>query len=84
MIYVYILIFILSLASGGALSYYQNYTPMEWTIALSIAGFAGSSVIALVFSFFFFFRKETDTEKIQRLNDEITQLKQQPPLKRLE
>ena len=84
MVYIYSLIFIITMALGGTFAWMENYTPVQWVMAMTISGFIGSSIIALMFTFFYFFRKETDQEKVQRLEDEVIRLKQQKQLKRLE
>jgi len=48
---------------------------------VGVAGFLGSSIIALIFSYLYFFQKETDTDKIKRLVQEINQIKE---IKRIE
>lgn len=74
---IYTLIFIGSLAAGGMVAWLYHFTLLHTLVSLTVAGFIGSSIIALLFTFFFFFRKETDREKVVRLEQEILQLKQQ-------
>ena len=83
MIYIFSLIFILSLAGGWAIAHILDLSPAATLACLAGAGFAGSSIIALVFTFLYFFHQETDKEKIQRLQEEIEKLKKTRPLKRL-
>ncbi|MCG8637869.1 MAG: hypothetical protein MI863_28850 [Desulfobacterales bacterium] len=78
---VFSIIFILSLAGGAAWSYINNLTVFGTLICLTVAGFIGSSVIALIFSYLYFYQKETDKEKIRRLQEEINELKE---IKRIE
>ncbi|MCG8566349.1 MAG: hypothetical protein MI747_14825 [Desulfobacterales bacterium] len=84
MVYIYTCIFILTMAAGAGYAWLGEFTPVQWVVCLTISGFLGSSIVALIFTFFFFFRRENEQEKIQRLQDEIVQLKQQKQLKRLE
>jgi len=68
-------IFCLSLAAGWALAFYNGSDLLGYAMSIIIGGFAGSSIIALVFSWLYFFQKETDSEKIQRLREEINRIK---------
>ncbi len=79
--YVFAIIFILSLAAGYGVSYINGLSLTGTVISLAVAGFAGSSIIAFIFVFLYFFEPETDKEKIERLKAEINQLKD---IKRLE
>ncbi len=74
-------IFILSLAAGGAFGYINQMSLAETLVCLVIAGFIGSSLIGMIFTYLYFLQKETDPEKIKRLQQEINQLKQ---IKRIE
>jgi len=74
-------IFILSLVAGWAIGHIQQMPPFETLICIVVAGFIGSSIIALIFSYLYFLQKETDVDKIQRLKQEINQLKE---IKRIE
>lgn len=74
-------IFILSIAAGWAFGHIQQMPLFETLICIMVAGFMGSSIIALIFSYLYFFQKETDVDKIQRLQQEINQLKE---IKRIE
>ena len=74
-------IFILSIAAGWAFGHIQQMPLFETLICIMVAGFIGSSIIALIFSYLYFFQKETDVDKIQRLQQEINQLKE---IKRIE
>ena len=56
--YIFALIFILSLAAGAAFGYFNDYTWIGYTIAFAVSGFIGSSIIALLFSYLYFFQKE--------------------------
>lgn len=69
------IIFVLSIAGGAAWGYINNLTIAGYIISLSVAGFIGSSVIALIFSYLYFYQQETDKEKIQRLQQEINEIK---------
>ena len=55
MIYIYSLIFIITMALGAGLAWYRAFTPLEWVICMTISGFIGSSIIALVCTFVFIF-----------------------------
>ena len=70
------IIFILSLAAGWVWSYIHEMTLMGTLICLVVGGFAGSSIIAVIFSYLYFYQKETDKEKIQRLQLEVNEVKQ--------
>ena len=69
------IIFCISLAGGWAFAHLNGYS--AWGVAASIicGGFIGSSLIALIFTWLYLFQKETDQEKIQRLRQEINELK---------
>ncbi len=75
------IIFVLGLAGGWAWSYINGMTLMGTLICLVVGGFIGSSIIAVIFSYLYFYQKETDKEKIQRLQLEINEVKQ---IKRIE
>lgn len=78
---VFTIIFCLSLAAGAAWGYVTEASTLGYAVDMVIGGFLGSSIIALVFSWLYFFQKETDQEKIERLQQEINDLK---GIKRLE
>jgi Co/Zn/Cd efflux system component len=75
------IIFILSLAAGWAFGHINQMSLFDTLICIGVAGFIGSSIIALIFSFVYFFQKETDQDKIKRLIEEINQIKE---MKRIE
>ena len=75
------IIFCLSLAGGWGYGYLHDQTITGYVISIAISGFIGSSVVALLFSWLYFFQKETDREKIERLQKEINDLRQ---VKRIE
>ncbi|RLB88742.1 MAG: hypothetical protein DRH26_12985 [Deltaproteobacteria bacterium] len=81
MVMIFGVIFILSLAAGWAFGYINQMPLFDTFVCVGIAGFISSSIIALIFSFLYFFQKETDSDKIQRLVQEINQLKE---IKRIE
>lgn len=70
-----------SLAMGGIIGYVTKMSPAGVVFSLAVSGFAASSVIAGIFTWRYFFYQETDTERIQRLQADINQLKQ---IKRIE
>ena len=74
-------IFVSSLAAGWAFGYLQKMSLFETIVCIGIAGFVGSSIIALIFSYLYFLQKETNTDKIKRLEHEINQIKE---IKRIE
>jgi hypothetical protein len=74
-------IFILSLSAGWAFGYIRQMPVFETLICIMAAGFIGSSIIALIFSYLYFFQKETDADKIKQLQQEINQIKE---IKRIE
>jgi hypothetical protein len=74
-------IFILSLVAGWAIGHVNQMPVFETLICIVVAGFIGSSIIALIFSYLYFLQKETDVDKIQRLQQQINQLKE---IKRIE
>ena len=81
MVIIFGVIFILSLIGGWAFGHINQMPLFDMLICVGIAGFIGSSIIALIFSCVYFFQKETDTEKIKRLQQEINQIKE---IKRIE
>mgnify|MGYP001011926247 CR=1 FL=1 len=74
-------IFILSLAAGWAFGSINQMSLFDTIICVVVAGFMGSSIVALIFSFLYFFQKETDKDKIMRLQQEINQIRE---IKRIE
>lgn len=72
---IFSIIFLLSIAGGAAWGYINNLTVAGYIMSLAVAGFIGSSLIALIFSYLYFYQKETDKEKIQRLQQEISELR---------
>nr|WP_321404292.1 hypothetical protein [uncultured Desulfobacter sp.] len=60
--YIFALIFILTLAAGGAFGYYNQYTWIEYIFAFAVSGFIGSSIIAILFSYLYLFQKESDEQ----------------------
>ena len=83
MITIYTLILTGSLAAGGIVAWIFHLTLPQTLISLTVAGFIGSSVVALLFTFLLFFRRETDREKVARLQQEILQLKRRNRVKRI-
>ena len=81
MVIIFGVIFILSLAAGWAVGYINQMPLFDTFVCVGVAGFLGSSLIALIFSYLYFFQKETDTDKIKRLVQEINQIKE---IKRIE
>ena len=53
----------------------------QMAIPISIGGFFGSCLIAIVFTYLYFTGEETDKEKIKRLKDEIVRLKKENSIK---
>lgn len=56
--YIFAFIFILSLATGAAFGYYNHYTWVGYTITFAVSGFIGSSIIAILFSYLYLFKKD--------------------------
>jgi uncharacterized membrane protein (DUF485 family) len=81
MVIMFGVIFILSLVAGGAFGYINQMPLFDTLVCVGVAGFIGSSIIALIFSYLYFFQKETNTDKIERLVQEINQIKE---IKRIE
>jgi len=81
MVIIFGVIFILSLVAGWAVGYINLMALFDTFVCVGVAGFLGSSIIALIFSYLYFFQKETDTDKIKRLVQEINQIKE---IKRIE
>ncbi len=81
MVIIFGVIFILSLVAGWAVGYINQMALFDTFVCVGVAGFLGSSIIALIFSYLYFFQKETDTDKIKRLVQEINQIKE---IKRIE
>lgn len=71
------LIFIISLISGFAYGWINNFSGIEYFIPVVIGGFFGSSLIAILFSYLYFTQKETDEDTIKRLTNEIAQQKKE-------
>ena len=69
-------IFIFSLAAGWGVGYIQQMSIFDTLICIMVAGFIGSSIISLIFSYLYFLQKETDGDKIKRLQQEINQIKE--------
>ncbi len=78
---IFTIIFLLSIAGGAAWGYINNLTITGYLMSLAVAGFIGSAVIALIFSYLYFYQEETDQDKIKRLRHEINDLKE---IKRIE
>ena len=74
-------IFILSLTAGWGYGHINQLPLFETMICIMVSGFIGSSIIALIFSYLYFLQKETDMDKIERLQQEINQIKE---IKRIE
>ena len=70
------LIFLLSITAGAAWAYINEMTAVGYLASIAVSGFVGSSIIALVFSYLYFYQKATGKEKIQRLQQEINDMKQ--------
>ncbi len=60
MITIFTIIFIGSLAGGAAWAYFKHLTVFGYIISLSVAGFIGSSIIALVFCYLYFYPTAPD------------------------
>ncbi len=73
---IFTIIFLLSIAGGAAWGYINDLTAIGYFMSLAVAGFAGSSSIALIFSYLYFYQTETDGEKMERLQLEIKDLKE--------
>jgi Co/Zn/Cd efflux system component len=69
-------IFIISIASGWGIGYLNQMSLLATIVSIMVAGFIGSSIIALIFSYLYFLQKETDSDKIDRLKQEINQIKE--------
>jgi len=78
---IFSIIFLLSIAGGVAWGYINNLTIIGYVMSLAVAGFLGSAIIALIFSYLYFYQEETDKEKIKRLRHEINDLNE---IKRIE
>lgn len=72
---IFSIIFFLSIAGGAAWGYINNLTIIGYIISLAVAGFIGSAVIALVFSYLYFYQNESDKKKVNRLQNEIKEIK---------
>jgi len=78
---IFSIIFLLSIAGGAAWGYINSLTIAGYIMSLAVAGFAASGIIALIFSYLYFYHIETDEERIQRLQQEINDFKE---IKRIE
>jgi len=56
--FIFVFIFVASLTAGGAFGYCRHYDWIGYTIAFAVSGFIGSSIIAVLFSYLYFFQKE--------------------------
>ncbi|MDD9304849.1 MAG: hypothetical protein HUK40_21900 [Desulfobacter sp.] len=75
---IFTIIFLLSIAGGAAWGYINNLTVWGYIISLTISGFIGSMIIALIFTYLYFFQKESKQQgPVQKLND----LKERPKIK---
>ncbi len=77
------LIFVLSLTGGWTIGRFMELSTFGMIASLAVSGFIGSGLVALIFTFLYFFQEETDKEKIQRLQNEIRHLKQTRQTKRI-
>jgi hypothetical protein len=57
--FIFAFIFILSLTAGGAFGYYNQYDWIGYIFAFAVSGFIGSSIIAILFSYLYFFQKDS-------------------------
>ncbi|WDP88607.1 MAG: hypothetical protein HUN04_02155 [Desulfobacter sp.] len=57
------LIFTLSIAGAAAWGYYNQLSVIGYIISLAVAGFIGSSLIALIFVYLYFYQTETAPEQ---------------------
>lgn len=78
---IFSVIFIVSLTAGWGYGHINQMTLFETLICIMVSGFIGSSIIALIFSYLYFHQKETNGEKIERLQQEINNIKE---IKRIE
>ena len=69
------IIFCLSLGCGWAWGYVNQADLLGYGVSIVIGGFIGSCIISIIFTYLYFFQKETDKEKIERLKTEINELK---------
>ena len=81
---IFSVIFILSLTAGWGYGHINQMALVENLICIMVSGFIGSSIIALIFSYLYFHQKETNGEKIERLQQEINQINQINEIKRIE
>ena len=58
----YILIIILCMATGSGIALLREFSLVRFLISLTVAGFAGSCIIAAIFTYHYFFGKGTDEE----------------------
>lgn len=73
---IFSIIFCLCIAAGWGWGYVNDMDVMGYAICIGTAGFLGSSLIAVIFSWLYFFQKETDKEKIQRLQAQINEIQE--------
>jgi Co/Zn/Cd efflux system component len=79
----YALIWLMTLAAGGLVAWFYDFSWVQTLMALGVAGFIGSCAVALLFTFMFFVRRETPAEKIHRLQQEILLARQRKPVRRI-
>ncbi|MCG8615494.1 MAG: hypothetical protein MI802_04710 [Desulfobacterales bacterium] len=54
---IFSIIFVLSIAGGGAWGYINNLTVFGIILSITVGGFIGSSIIAMIFTYLFFTKK---------------------------
>lgn len=80
--FIFAFIFMLSMAAGCAFGYYNHYNWMGYTIALAVSGFVGSSIIAVLFSYLYFFSKDSVEQVPTQPDKTITHQQEIKKLKR--
>lgn len=59
-------IFILSIAGGAAWGYFNQLSVIGYVISLALAGFIGSTIIAIIFIYLYFSQSEPAPEQGRR------------------
>lgn len=70
-------IFVASVILGFIYGWINHLSGLQLFIPIIIGGFFGSCLIAILFTYLYFTHEETNKEKIERLKNEIAQLKKE-------
>lgn len=74
---IFALIFVSSLILGFIYAWVNQIQGFVMVISIIVGGFFGSCLVAVLFTYLYFFHEETDKKKILRLKQEINQFKKE-------